>query len=171
MGSEATHKLMAASQIWLYHPFLYGGVGGELSIIMTSTRSIGIVTTGLGGAGNTSRAHEKRCSSRQHDKDCHLHHFKSPPFYCSWPLVPLPGFMTIHYPYHHYQQHSYQKLSQEIPLPFREAIPRQLCSFFKHCLKSLWPPPFPRFKHVCCKFFWPTFKKVRKRLSRQNSTK
>ena len=42
---------------------------------MTSTRSIGFVTTGLGGSGNTSRAHEKQCSSRQHDKDhshCHL---------------------------------------------------------------------------------------------------
>ena len=47
--------------------------------------------------------------------------------------------------------------------------------FFKHCLNGPWPhpptPPLPRFKHVCCKFFWPTFKKVRKRLSRQNSTK
>ena len=53
----------------------------------------------------------------------------------------------------------------------REAIPSQLCSFFKHCLNGPWPPPLPRFKCVCCKFFWTTFKKVRKRLSRQNSTK
>ena len=39
----------------------------------------------------------------------------------------------------------------------REAIPGQLCSFFKHCLNGPWPPPLPRFKHVCCKFFWTTF--------------
>ena len=53
-------------------------------------------------------------------------------------------------------------------LCIREAITYQLCSFFKHCLNGLWPLP-PRFKHVCCKFFWTT--KVRKRLSRQNLTK
>ena len=39
-----------------------------------------------------------------------------------------------------------------------------------HCSNGLWPPP-PRFEHVCCKYFWTTFKKVRKRLSQQNSTK
>ena len=36
----------------------------------------------------------------------------------------------------------------------REAITSQFCSFFKHFLnRPCPPPPLPRFKHVCCKFF------------------
>ena len=42
---------------------------------------------------------------------------------------------------------------------------------FLNIVQTAFDPPLPRFEHVCCKFFWTTFKKVRKRLSRQNSTK
>ena len=61
----------------------------------------------------------------------------------------------------------------EIVFPNKGSHPAPIVQFFKHCLNGPWPPhpPLPRFKHVCCKFFWTTFKKVRKRLSRQNSTK
>ena len=52
----------------------------------------------------------------------------------------------------------------------REASPNQYRSFFEHCSNGLWPSP-PCFEHECCKFFRGTFKKVRKRLSQQKSTK
>ena len=42
--------------------------------------------------------------------------------------------------------------------------------FLKLFKRPLTPSP-PRYEHVCCNFFWTTFKKVRKRLSRQNTTK
>ena len=52
------------------------------------------------------------------------------------------------------------------------SLPQPFCLFFFNIVKKpLTPPPPPRFEHVCCKFFWTTFKKVHIRLSRQNSTK
>ena len=85
---------------------------------MTSTRSIGIVTTGLGGSGNTFRAHEKQCSSRHHDKD-HSHcHLQVASLLLLLAAGPTSRLHDNSYRYHHYQQHRYQKLSQEIPLPF-----------------------------------------------------
>ena len=35
----------------------------------------------------------------------------------------------------------------------RGANLRQICSFFEHCSKSLWPPPL-RFEHHVANFFW-----------------
>ena len=49
----------------------------------------------------------------------------------------------------------------------REAITYQLCIFF-NIVQTAFDPPPSRFEHVCCKFCLPTFKKVRKRLLRQN---
>ena len=53
----------------------------------------------------------------------------------------------------------------KLKLPFREACECQKCSFFFNIVQTASDPP-PRFEHVCCKFFWTTFKKVRKCLAR-----
>ena len=47
--------------------------------------------------------------------------------------------------------------------------PKPIVQFFLTLFKQPLTPP--RFEHVCCKFFWTTFKKVRQRLSRQNLKK
>ena len=80
-------------------------------------------------------------------------------FWLPWTLVQIRYLMKTHETRvtsrRTLQQKKLKKVNifESAIIPFRGANRYQICSFFEHCLKSLWPPP-PSFWTSCCRFFW-----------------